>query len=242
MLKDHQDALGHEFLDYLKEKRGYEIIEREDGYLDISGGPRAYFTDYKDWSQHEKKAMKYVRDKVLDIGCGAGRHSLYLQKNGFKVTGIDLSPLAVKVCKLRGLKNVRNLSITQVTPRLGIFDTILMLGNNFGLMENKRRTKWLLKRFYKTTSDKGRIIAETRDIYQTDNRDHLDYQAFNRKRGRMSGQIKIRARYRKYKTPWFVYLMVSQDEMRKIIRNTGWKVGKCINGKEGIYIAILEKE
>lgn len=242
MLKDIQDAFGHEIYDYYTRKKGFEIIEREDGHLDISSGPKIYFSNFKDWYPHEKKGIKYVRGRVLDIGCGAGRHSLFLQKKGFKVTGVDLSPLAVKVSRSRGLKSVKNLSVTEITPRLGTFDTILMLGNNFGLFGNIKRARRLLNRFYKMTTGIGRIIAETRDVYQTDNQLHLDYQAYNRKRGRMSGQSKIRVRYKKYKTPWADYLMVSQGEMKKFLKNSGWKVEKFINGKEGRYVAIIEKE
>jgi 2-polyprenyl-3-methyl-5-hydroxy-6-metoxy-1,4-benzoquinol methylase len=52
----------------------------------------------------EKKAIDYAKGRVLDVGCGAGRHILYLQKKGLKVLGIDQSPLAVNMCKLRGAK------------------------------------------------------------------------------------------------------------------------------------------
>ena len=43
MMKDHQDAFGHELYDYLKsggeERRMAEIVERDDSYIDVSGGP-----------------------------------------------------------------------------------------------------------------------------------------------------------------------------------------------------------
>jgi len=64
---------------------------------------------------------------------------LYLQEKGFDVTGIDVSPLAVEVCRLRGLKKVQNLPITKVTSELGVFDTIVMFGNNFGLFGSFKR-------------------------------------------------------------------------------------------------------
>ncbi len=52
--------------------------------------------------------MEFVNGRVLDVGCGAGRHSLYLQKKGFDVLGIDVSPLAVKVCRLKGVKKLKS--------------------------------------------------------------------------------------------------------------------------------------
>jgi len=242
MLKEWQDAYGHEIYDYLKGERSYEIVERDDGFFDISGGPKIYFLEYNEWGMHEKEAMKFVKGRVLDIGCGAGRHALYLQRRGYEVMGIDNSPLAIKVCRERGLKNVKVLSITQINSKLGKFDTILMMGNNFGLFGNFKRARWLLKKFRKITRENGIIIAETRDPYQTHIMEHLEYHEFNRRRNRMPGQLRIRIRYKKYVTPWFDYLLVSKNEMKMILRNTGWQIKRFIDGKNGVYIAIIERE
>ncbi len=242
MLKKQQDAFGHEIYDYFTKKRGYEIVERDDGYFDLSTGPRPYFNEYPEWQLHEKQAMKYVQGRVLDIGCGAGRHSLYLQKRGFDVLGIDNSPKAVRVCRMRGLRKTRLLSVTGITARLGKFDTIIMFGNNFGLFGSFERARWLLKRFYNSTSEQGRIIAESRDPYNTNLPEHLRYHQRNRNKGRMSGQIRIRVRYQHYATPWFDYLMVSQTEINKILRGTGWMVKKFLTSRSAMYIAFIEKE
>lgn len=241
-MKDYQDAHGQAMYDYLQGKRFSEIIERDDGNIDASDGPDAYFLPYKDWRTTQKKAMQYVKGKVLDIGCGAGKHSIYLQQKGFDVLGIDNSPLAIKVCKLRGLKKAKIKPITQLSPKLGKFDTILMLGNNFGLFANFNRTKWLLKRFKGFTSNRAIIIAETLDPYQTKDPTHLAYHKLNRKRDRMPGQARIRVRYRKFVTPWFDYLLVSRPEMQQILSGSGWRVKRFINDKGPIYIAIIEKE
>ena len=240
-MKDYQDALGHELYDYYQMGEGHEIIERDDGYIGVSNGPQAYFSEYKDWPPHQKKAMRYVKGKVLDLGCGAGRHSLYLQEKGFDVTGLDVSPLAIKVCKLRGLRKARAISVTEITPKIGKFDTLLMMGANFGLCGSLKRARWLLKRFGKITSEKGRIIAESRDVYNTTDPLHLQYQKFNLKRNRMAGQIRIRVRHKKYKTPWFDYLFVSKDEMGKILEGTGWEVKDFIDSEGPVYIAIIER-
>ena len=241
-MKDYQDAHGQAMYDYFKGKRFSEVIERDDGNIDSSDGPGAYFLPYKNWRSSQKKAMRYVKGKVLDIGCGAGKHSIYLQQKRFDVLGIDNSPLAIKVCKLKGLKKAKVMSITQLNPKLGKFDTILMLGNNFGLFANYQRAKWLLKRFKSFTNNRAIIIAETLDPYLTKDTSHLTYQKKNRKRGRLSGQVRIRVRYRNFITPWFAYLLVSKLEMQKILSGTGWKVKRFIEDQGPIYIAIIEKE
>jgi SAM-dependent methyltransferase len=246
MLTDSQDAYGHELYDFFKggQRPGsvMEIVERDDGYIVAHGDAGIYFNDYKKWPPHYKKAMRYVRGRVLDIGCGAGRCSLYLQRKGLDVVGIDISPLAIQVCKERGLRDARVLSISQINKELGIFDTVIMMGNNFGLFGSFAGARRILKKLHKITSGKARIIAETNDAYQTNDLIHLDYHEFNRKRGRMSGQVRIRVRRGKYATPWFDYLMVSKEEMENILKGTGWKVEKCISFPLAAYIAVIVKE
>jgi len=246
MLTDKQDAFGHEMYDCLtnEKRRNYiiEIVERDDGNIETTGGPARYLDDYEKWPLYYKKAIRYARGRVLDIGCGAGRHAFYLQGKGVDVVGIDNSPLAIKTCQQRGIKNVQVLSINQVNSKLGIFDTILLMGGNFGLFGSFEGAKRLLKKLYRITSLQGRIIADTLDIYKTDNPDHLSYHEFNRKRGRMGGQVRMRVRYKKYATPWFDYLMVSKDEMENILDGTGWKVAKYIDSEGPAYIAIIEKK
>ena len=83
-MKDDEDAFGHQILDYYNGKAGKEIIERDDGLIEISTGPEYYFTEYSEWMKIEQEALTYVKGHVLDIGCGAGRHSLYLQDKGFR--------------------------------------------------------------------------------------------------------------------------------------------------------------
>jgi SAM-dependent methyltransferase len=242
-VKDREDAFGHMLLDFHENRRhGSEIVERDDGYIDAAQGPSAYFAQYEDWGPHERRAMEHARGRVLDIGCGAARHALFLQRKRMSVLGIDVSPLAVKTARARGLRKAAVLSVTQVSRRLGTFDTILMLGNNFGLFGSRDRARWLLRRFAGATSDGARIIAESNDVYRTDVRAHLRYHQRNRARGRMPGQVRIRIRYGTYATPWFDYLLVAPREMAEVIEGTGWSIERILKSGGAPYIAIIRKK
>src|SRR5215475_8761066 len=137
------DAYGEQLLaQYHSRASTVEIIERDDGYIAAGSDPGLYFREYKNWSLPERRALRFVKGKVLDIGCGAGRHSLYLQSRGLAVTGIDASRGAVKVCKLRGLRKVLVRPISQVGKfKPAAFDTVLLLGNNFGLLSNAQAAR-----------------------------------------------------------------------------------------------------
>ena len=240
MREPEEDAFGQALLHYQKGESKHFIIERSDGYLDImETGP--LFQDHEDWQDIEKEAMNSVKGRVLDVGCGAGRHAIYLQNKGFDVLGIDISPLAIEVCKERGLNNAEVMAIEDANYEEDSFDTILMMGNNFGLFGNFEKARVLLGNFYRMTSKDAVIVATSNDVYKTSNPLHLKYQESNRKRGRMSGQIRFRVRFRQYSTPWYDYLMVSKKEMEEILQDTGWEVKQYIDSEMSYYIAIIEK-
>lgn len=243
---DKTDAQGHIIWAYLKGLPSFSIVERDDGFINVDQGASQYFSQYKNWREHEKQAIKYAKGRCLDLGCGAGRVVLYLQNRGLYALGIDYSPLAIKVCKLRGAKHVKVMDIKDVGKlKKSTFDTITMFGNNFGLFGSMKKAKSLLKKLHKITSKDAVIIAETREPYITNEPTHLKYHAFNRTRGRMSGQLRIRVRFMQYKTQWYDYLFASKKEVNTILDGTGWKAIKFINDPKyrnnGEYITIIKK-
>jgi len=142
-MNDMQDAFGRALQDHMNGETAFEVIERSDGLLDVSMPVSMYFNEYADWGLIGQKAVDAVRGRVLDVGCGAGRFALYLQERGLEVVAVDRSPMAVDVCRRRGVKDARVLSITEIASDLGVFDTILMMGNNFGLFGSFSRARRL---------------------------------------------------------------------------------------------------
>jgi SAM-dependent methyltransferase len=241
-MKPIQDAYGQELLALYKDPKTPEIVERDDNWLIISTFNERYFSDYNKWDKKEKEALQLVKGKVLDVGAGAGRHSLYLQKKGFDVLAIDNSPGAIKVCKLRKVKKAKLLGIEDVDKlKPQIFDTVIMLGNNLSLLASYKKGKAILKKLYKITSKDAQIIGEVRDPYDTTNQIHLNYHNRNRKRGRMAGQVRLRIRYENIVGPWFDYLLMSPKELKNISQGTGWEVKKLITTKDSNYFAVLGK-
>ncbi len=125
-MNDIKDAWGHAYLNYYNGKPSFLVFERDDGFVNISPTAKDYFLSYKDWDVHEREAIKYAKDRCLDVGCGAGRAELYLQSKGFDSLGIDESPMAIKVCKLRGVKSARVLSHKRIRDLKGPFSTVLL--------------------------------------------------------------------------------------------------------------------
>jgi SAM-dependent methyltransferase len=244
-MKHSNDAMGQMLMAYYKGQNNVEIVERSDGYITVSTmGSKTYFSTYKEWLPHERQATRLVRGRVLDIGCAAGRHSLYLEKKGYDVTGIDNSPLAIRVSKLRGLKKARLMSITDVVQfDQGSFDSVLMMGNNFGLLGSYTKARRILKILSKITTANARIIADGVDPYDTKSPVHLAYHKRNKKRGRMGGQLRLRIRFDQFVGEWFDYLFVSRKEMKNILQGTGWRIKKFtkITKPSYRYLVVIEK-
>ena len=241
-MRPEEDAYGQAMLDRFHGKEAWEIVERDDGFFMIGAGPDLYFAPIENWREPERKAMNYVRGRVLDIGCGAGRVALHLQGLGHQVVGIDLSPAAIETCRLRGVTDARVMSIDDVDSSLGTFDTIVMLGGNLGLLGNRERGKRILTKLTGITSDDALIVGASRDRMASTDPDIVDYFTKNLVEGRLSGQGRIRIRYRKYVTPWFDFLRMTVDELRGLLAGTGWRLRQTISSDDSLYVAVLEKD
>jgi SAM-dependent methyltransferase len=240
-MKETWDVHGHTMWDAWKGLDSFDIVERDDGYIDSIDGA-SYLAQYRDWPEIERRAMKLVKGRVIDLGCGAGRVSLYLQGRGFDVVGLDISPLALKTCRERGLRKTKLGSVLSLKLREASFDTAILFGNNFGLLGTPSRAKRVLLGMSKIVTSGGLILAETADPYQTDEPVHLAYHRQNMKRGRLAGQIRMRVRYKQYCTPWFDWLLASRSEMKDIVQGTGFRMTGSVDSEGPRYVGILRKD
>jgi SAM-dependent methyltransferase len=236
---EHEDAFGHALRDQLDGRNARVVVERDDGYVDTEH-VAWYFGTPKQWHTAERRALRHVRGRVLDVGAGAGRVALELQRRGHEVVAIDISPLAVEVCRRRGVRDARVLPLTRIDASLGPFDTVAMFGNNFALVQNRQRARWLLRRLLGLTTEEGRILAVCYDPHKTQDPANLAYHERNRRAGRLPGQLRLRVRYASYATPWADYLMVSPDELEEIVTGTGWKVDRVLCG-EVFFTGVLTR-
>jgi SAM-dependent methyltransferase len=241
-LDERQDAFGRLLLDFLEGRPAPEIVEREDGHIAAYDDVQAYFAPVRRWSASERRALRLARGRVLDVGCGAGRVALELERRGREVVAIDVSPLAVEVSRRRGVRDARVLRLEDVGPELGSFDTVVFYCNNFGLFGSAQKARRLLRRLHGLTGERGRILASSRDPLRTENPDHPAYHEQNRARGRLPGQIRLRLRHRLLATPWFDYLFVSPAEMAALAEGTGWRLARIVGEPADVfYVGVLEK-
>lgn len=242
-LTDAQDAYGHMLLDLAVGQDVVEIIERDDGYI-VPGGLASHYTlPYPSWPSHQREVVDRARGRVLDVGCGAGRVCLTLQERGHEVVGIDDSPGAVEACRRRGVTDARAVALQEIEPSLGTFDTVVFLGNNFGLFGDPAGLRAGLARLAAVTTPDASIYAEAVDPYATTDPHHLRYHQTNRDAGRLAGELRVRIRYHVWATPWFGLLLVSRQELEPLLAGTGWHLHDTLPAEAGpVWVAVLAKD
>jgi SAM-dependent methyltransferase len=163
------DLFGKAILDFQTNNSPEDIIT-ETNISEADEMDVAYlFRSYKEMPKIEKKALQLSKGKILDVGCGAGSHSLYLQNDkNLEVTSIDISENAIQACQLRGLKNAKVQNVLDLEidsdSHQNKFDTILLLMNGTGIFGTLAETSNYLLKLKSLLAPNGQILIDSSDI------------------------------------------------------------------------------
>ncbi|WP_283635881.1 class I SAM-dependent methyltransferase [Aquaticitalea lipolytica] len=156
-----KDLFGKALLDYQNGNYTEDLITST-SISDEDELPLPYlFRSYKEMPKLEQKALQLAKGKVLDVGCGSGSHSLFLQSKGIDVKAIDISKGAIEVTKLRG---VLNSEIKDVLDETDTFNTILLLMNGTGIFQELSQVSKYLKHLKSLLKPQGQILIDSSDI------------------------------------------------------------------------------
>jgi SAM-dependent methyltransferase len=159
-----KDLFGKAILDYQTNDASEDLIT-ETSISEADEMPVSYlFRTYNEMPKLEQKALQLAKGNVLDVGCGAGSHSLALQnERNLEVTAIDISENAVKACHHRGLKNVFVMHLLDLNPSTK-FDTILLLMNGTGIFGTLKETDNYLQKLKSLLNKNGQILIDSSDL------------------------------------------------------------------------------
>ncbi|MZE81428.1 class I SAM-dependent methyltransferase [Streptomyces xinghaiensis] len=216
----------------------FEVVERDDGFI-IAQDAGIYFAPPGEWPPTEQWAVERARGRVLDVGCGAGRHGLALREAGLDVLGVDSSPGAAEVARERGL-DVLEARFTELPARLpdgaGPFDTFLLLGNGTGLLGTPAQARETLGALAEVAAPGAVILGDGLDVPVPP--DRAAYERWNAERGRPEGFVRIRLRDRLLVGEWFDYAMISPDDLGRVLAGTRWDLASV--ERAGVrYLATL---
>jgi SAM-dependent methyltransferase len=249
-LKQEEDSFGNNIFESFNSGNlysGYEIEERSDGRFILYGDSNSYFEPFEEWTTIQRLTAPEMKGKILDVGCGGGKHSLYFQENGQEVYAMDNSPKAIQTCIQRGIQksivcDVEHLHLIEKTLK---FDHIIFWGNNLGLFQSRDFFLHLMRVLEDYTHDESMIHLESMSPYSDGFLDPetIEYVRQNLLRKRLGGQMNVRVRYKKYVTPWTDYLFLSIEELQELLSLTNWTIVKILEDDETKqYIAQLKKK
>lgn len=236
------DLFGEALRDRLKGSGRRLVIEREDGYTD-EDSLDSYFAPPDEFPDCEKLALGRARGRVLDIGVGPGRVALHLQDQGLEVTGVDLSEEVLEIARGRGVKNAVRMSACDLRFPKDSFETVIAFGNNFGLCGSPEGVMSMLLRLREITTEDGIFLAESIDPLNTTRQEHLRYHEYNRSRGKMQGNVRMRFVYKEMVGEWFDLLLVTPTEMKILAERTGWSVESTFyrSDIEPLFVSVLRR-
>ncbi|ORU89749.1 MAG: methyltransferase [Cycloclasticus sp. symbiont of Poecilosclerida sp. M] len=235
LIANDKDPLGSAFLDYQNDGAAPLITVQFDVAEDDTIDPAYFFRNYEQCPKLEQLALDECRGRVLDVGAGAGSHSLYLQQQGLDVSPIDISPLSVEVMKSRGLEQTQQVDFYDISK--GGFDTLLLLMNGVGLVGQLDNFEHFFTHAKTLLNDGGQILLDSSDlIYLFEQEDGAFVIDLNEK---YHGEVKFEISYKEIKCEPFDWLYVSQELLIDAAREHGFDCEILMEGPHYDYLARL---
>ena len=183
----------------------------------------------------ELLALEQCRGRVLDVGAGAGCHSLALQQRGADVTALDLSAGAVQAMQEQGIKQVVQQDIFKLTGQR--FDTLLLLMNGIGIAGDLQRLEHFLEHTKTLLNPGGQILLESSDIlYMFEEEDGSVLLDLN---SGYYGEVMYNMRYKEHQTGEFKWLFIDPAILEDYATAHGYTFEQLYEGEYGNYLARL---
>ena len=231
------DPMGRAIADYHKKKKASKLRVFSPMFEEDEIPLTTLFRSYESMPKIERKALDLAKGRVLDVGAGAGCHSLVLQERGLDVTAIDISPLSVQTMKERGVKKVLEQDFFTLE---GQYDTILMLMNGIGIVGTLECLHEFFKQLDKILAPGGQVLCDSSDISYVfeDEKGMIDIP----NEMNYYGEHNFRMQYKDTIGEPFNWLYIDADTLREKAGRCGYVVEVVAEGEHYDYLAIITKK
>ncbi|WP_271765408.1 class I SAM-dependent methyltransferase [Aquimarina algiphila] len=230
------DVFGKAIKDFYNKEYTEDIVVKADDFDDDHIPIPYLFRSYPEMPKIEQKALDISYGKVLDVGCGAGSHSLFLQdKKKLYVTAIDISEGAVEICKKRGIQNALTQDIFQYNHTS--FDTILFLMNGSGIIGTLSNIDMFFTHIKRLLIPGGQILMDSSDIsylFQDDDGGFwVDASAG------YYGEMRYSLQYKNQESEKFDWLYIDYNTLQNAANTNGFLTELLFEGENNDYLARL---
>ena len=237
MKTDHYNPHGVSLLDYLNGDASTtiavygELVPRREVPVGL------FFREPADFPDIEKKAIELCRGRVLDIGAGAGCHSLALQERGLTVRAIDFLPECVEVMKRRGVREAHCADIH--TFEADPFDTLLCLMNGTAMVKRLAGLQPFLRNIRRLLKPDGQFLVDSTDMRQVAVPEIQAYLEEKRGKGEYFGEMNLQLEYKGRRGAPFTQLYVDPETLSEHAAQSGWACEVVERDESGRYLARL---
>lgn len=231
-----KDLFGQAILDYQTGNNPENLFTETDITESDEMEVSYLFRDYRSMPKIEQKAIELSYGKILDVGCGAGSHSLELQKKGLDVTAIDWSPKAIESCKLRGISNAVCVDILQFDH--AAFDTILLLMNGTGIFGKMNQITTYLSKLKSLLTAGGQILIDSTDLIYMFDEDE-DGGRWIPQNKDYYGELEFTVTYKGQIEDSFDWLYLDYNTLQNAAHANGFQCELIYEGKHFDYLAKL---
>ena len=232
-----KDPIGRAIAEYWKTKTADRLRVFSPMFEEDEIPLTTLFRSYEDIPEIERKALDMAKGRILDVGAGAGCHSLVLQERGMDVTAIDISPLSVETMKEREVKKVIEQDFFTLE---GQYDTILMLMNGIGIVGTLERMPEFFRQLDKILAPEGQLLCDSSDISYVfedeegliDIPNEMDYY----------GEHSFRMQYKNTIGEPFDWLYIDEDTLKEKARRYGYTAEVMAEGEHYDYLARITKK
>lgn len=205
-------VLGQALWDYHRGDESTSLIVECDRAPDEEMKRSQFFLPFDKMTELDRVALELARGAVLDVGAGAGRHSIALQEREVRVAALEADSDCASLCRERGVATVENCLWQEYSPG-PVFDTAVALMNGAGLAGTYAHlpayTAWL----HDILVPSGRVLLDTSTV---------TYLPKPRDPTRRADEVWFRFRYGTLRTEPFSWLFVSRSDLERNLRRAGF--------------------
>lgn len=230
------DPMGAAIRDFYETGKAARLRVFATGFDEDELPVATLFRKEDDMPMLEKQALSLCKGHVLDVGAGAGCHSLALQAKGMQVTAIDISPNSVEVMRQRGVKVALESDLYDECF-MGRYDTVLMLMNGSGIIGRLEGMSKFFHRMKQLLAPEGFILMDSSDLrYIFENEDgSLDIDLNDG----YYGEMNYRMQYKGIKGEPFDWLYVDFSTLSYYAEQNGFVADLVAEGEHYDYLVRL---
>jgi len=232
------DPLGKVLLDYYNGDHSAKVTVKSSMFSDDEITGKYLFRSLQEMPHIERRALELCHGSILDVGAGSGCHSLALQRLGFQTTAVEISPLAIDVMYLRGIKHTIHNSFFNLEKHH--YDTLLFLMNGVGICGTLSKLKDFIRKCKELLAPKGKVILESSDLkylYQNDDGSiSLDLNSA------YYGEIDFQMEYKGTLGEKFNWLYVDFETLYHVANHNGMRAELAFHGENNSYLAVLREK